>query len=391
MAIRIGQYVLSGELRNTSRNSVFGWMQFAPDYGIRVELTGNFEPQLQGKHLRFRLPRMEDEGQVDLDSLPDFVHELADRQIGVVGKFAIQSTKVPAIPIDEFLDLSPEQQKLHLKDASCLHLEWFSQNGHVLAEIVDPIIEFVDPDEESTESEEQDFDSDYAEIYFDENGLPQARQVEDDEEDEEDDETETDDPFGLFGEDLGKRVAESLSGEIATGGQEESADTGEKRPWDEVIPGLDAETKAMYDQWDEIFEGKKDEPISFLFKHPLKLPRPERVKSQAEAEGYVRAILAELALLSVALDVCEHFSPLDTYRLLMDEILPTAKVHPNLAASEMVQHYATSDYCDECEAEFDASYEESLEGMTSDSNEESDNPLADEDSTSGEADTEEDF
>ena len=68
------------------------------------------------------------------------------------------------------------------------------------------------------------------------------------------------------------------------------------------------------------------------------------------------AILAQLALLSVAVDVCEHYTPLQTYHLLMNEILPTAKVHPNLAASRMVQHYSTSDHCDACEAEFEAQY-----------------------------------
>ena len=63
--------------------------------------------------------------------------------------------------------------------------------------------------------------------------------------------------------------------------------------------------------------------------------------------------------MSFALDVCEHFSSMYTYTLLMNEILPTAQVHPNLAESEMVQHYSTSDFCPACEAEFDAEFEAS--------------------------------
>ena len=93
---------------------------------------------------------------------------------------------------------------------------------------------------------------------------------------------------------------------------------------------------------------------------PLRLPPPDRVTSDEEAQSLVVAILAQLALLSVAVDVCEHYTPQQTYHLLMTEILPTAKVHPNLAASRMVQHYSTSDHCDACDAEFESQYNADL-------------------------------
>ncbi len=175
----------------------------------------------------------------------------------------------------------------------------------------------------------------------------------------------------MFGTDFDQRVAQSLAGDAGDqSATAEPADTdSEKRPWEDVIPDIDPDTKAMYEQWDEIFEGKKDQPITYLFKTPLRLPRADRVTSDEEAEPLVRAILAQLALLSVALDVCEHFTPLDTYRLLMNEILPTAKVHPNLAESEMVQHYATSDFCDQCEAEFDTDFDPNAESDDADSEE----------------------
>jgi hypothetical protein len=368
MAVRIGDFVLSGELRNTRRNGVFGWIEFAPDYGIRIELTGNFTNSLAGKHLRFQGPKAQAQILPTPEDLPDFVNDLANRQIGVVGEVQLKKVQVPDMPLEQFSNLSPGEMQSHLVEKDCLYLEWFSQNGRVVAELYDPQVEFVEnqgsDDPNLLEGELDDgsgLDSGFTEIQFDENGIPltDAFGPDEDEDDDEDDELDSDDPYDLFGSDLQKRVRESL-GEATRDFDEEHSDapeSGGKRPWDEVIPGLDPETKAMYEQWDEIFEGKKDEPIAYLFEKPMKLPRPEKVASNEEAEEYVKMILAQLALLSVALDVCEHFSPMDTYRLLMNEILPTAKVHPNLAASEMVQHYATSDYCPACEAEFEAEYE----------------------------------
>ncbi|HQZ13885.1 MAG TPA: hypothetical protein PK286_13465, partial [Devosia sp.] len=67
--------------------------------------------------------------------------------------------------------------------------------------------------------------------------------------------------------------------------------------------------KAMYEQWDEIFEGKKDEPVSCLFETPLRLPPPDRVTSDAEAQSLVVAILAQLALLSFLYGVLHAAGP----------------------------------------------------------------------------------
>ncbi len=374
MACRISDYVLAGELRNTRRNGVFGWIEFAPDYGICVELTGNMSGQLQGKHIKFRVQKAESDEQLEAGEFPDEVDKLADRQIGVVGEMVLRRVRVPSIPIDDFLLLEEPAQEKHLVEKDSLYLEWFSQNGRVIAELVDLSIEFVDDqqtgDGESAASgsgEREEGAGGFTEIYVED----EAADAESYDTGDGDDEDE--DPFGLFGQDVRQAVADSLgplpdetfdenepsdedfSEEDSEG---ESAAEAEPRSWDDVIPGIDAETKEMYEQWDEIFEGKKDEPLSYLFHTPLRLPLVENVTSDEEAERFVRAILAQLALLSVALDVCEHYGPLETYRLLMKEILPTAKVHPNLAASEMVQHYSTSDYCSQCDEELDAEYDE---------------------------------
>lgn len=365
MTVRIGDHILSGELRNSRRNGVFGWIEFAPDYGIRIELTGNFSGPLEGKHLRFHSAKADSHTLPQPEELPDEINELADRQIGVVGDIVLRKTMVPDIPIDEFLDLADDQKTAHLVEKDSLYLEWFSQNGRVVAEVLEPTLEFVDNDGEATD-ESIDFEAlegggygvGFTEIHIDEDGVAHAEHYGLDDEDLElEGEVDDDDPYGLFSGDLDRRVAESLGQSPPASDQSEDHRPPGKRSWEEVIPGIDPETKAMYEQWDEIFEGKKDEPISYLFEKPLKLPKPENVQNEKEAAVFVKKILAQLALLSVALDVCEHYSAIDTYRLLMNEILPTAKVHPNLAASEMVQHYSTSDFCPKCEAEFDAEYE----------------------------------
>lgn len=335
MAFKIGNYVRSGELRNTRNNSVLGWLEFGPDSGIRLELTGNLTNALKGKHLRFTVPQ--DNTAADPDAAADFLSDLESRQIGVIGDVVLRSVDVPDLPIDEFLNLDSQQQRSHLIDKPCLVIEWYGQNGPVVAELVNPNIEFVDEADESLE-DELIFDAEHSETLDD---LTHQLNAADDDEEEEDDA----DPYGLFGSDLDQTVADSL-GPLPD-------------PTESDNPVVDEATQAMYLQWDEIFEGSKDEPISYLFESPLKLPPPERVVTDEEAIPLVRAILAQLALLSVALDVCEHFTPVRTYHLLMNEVLTTARVHPNLPASGMVQHYSTSDYCEQCEAEFDADYEAS--------------------------------
>lgn len=375
MALRIGDYVRAGELRNSRRNGVHGWIEFATDYGIRLELTGNFVGELQGRNLRFKVPDHPDSKFAEPGEFPDSIETLADRQIGVVGDISMRTSLVPTVPTQQFLEMTEAEQQRHLVEKRCLHIEWHSQNGSIVAELREPEIEFYDDSQAALDDVQQigDIDSllglDGSGPGDDLSAVPEFLLHDDEEDDEDEDENdESENPYGLFDENLDRKVAESLGPSGQPDFDEDLTQGPPKlRPWDEVIPGIDPETKAMYEQWDEIFEGKKDEPLSYLFNTPLKLPKPDAVTSDGEAQPLVTAILAQLALLSVALDVCEHFTPLDTYRVLMSDILPTAKVHPNLAATDMVQHYSTSDYCSECEAEFEAEF-----GDTNDSDSDSD-------------------
>lgn len=353
MPTEIGEFVVSGELSNSRQNSVVGWLQLAGDAAVRIELTGNLAGTLRGTSVKF-VRRDKDQFSSDSKDAPEVVRLLSHRQIGVVTEFS------------------------QVGD-NALRLEWQSQNGHILAEMPNLDLAIEDDVGASTPGQPPGLDVGVTEMYFgDEDALPDiaGESLETELFDDEDEEgEEEEDPFGLFDEGLEDKLAESLG---PLGGESEEVDfvpgdrTGDGRSSEDVPEelgnyanwrsmDLDPETQRMYEQWDEIFAGKKDEPLSYLFDKPLRLPRPSAVDDPKVAWPLVVSILAQLAKLSVALDVCEHFDAVATYRLLMDEILPNAKVHPNLAASDMVQHYSTSEHCKKCQAEFDAEFDEASE------------------------------
>ena len=354
MAFRIGEYVVRGELRNTRANGVFGWLAFGPDEGVHFELAGNLREPFKGKHLRFTTPRDTPAPHPAIDALPQEIDSLADRQLGVIGDVELRDVKVPKVPLAEFARLDREEQARQVERRLCLYLEWYGQNGRVVAEILDPEIEYVDEANEAAV-----FDDDFDPLEIDtisDTGGEAIVEFDGDDDDDLAEDSEDDDPYGLFDDDLQRNVADAIGGDADDGYADESPPLDGLSingiPWQDVLPGLDDETRAMYEQWDEILQVEKDEPVGDLLPHPLRLPPPSQVTTDEQAEPLVTVILAQLALLSIALDVCEHYSPLDTYRLLMTEILPNAKVHPNLAASQMVQHYSTSDHCAACDAEY---------------------------------------
>ncbi|MBP87085.1 MAG: hypothetical protein CMJ64_10275 [Planctomycetaceae bacterium] len=357
MAWRIGDHVVSGELWNTRRNSVNGWLEFAPDEGIRLELTGNFEGELAGKHFRFKVPPSE--APTDEDDSRLNLNDLEVMQSGGVGDVLLRIVKIPRGSIKEFYLRSKMGEPTPVDEKPCLYLEWYSQNGRVVAEIVDPQLEFVTEDDEPAPVVEPEPlpDADAMAvgpeiIAFDEDGVhhvddlsfldggPPASE---------------DDPYQLFPSDLERQISESVTGD----GESAAFPSGSgERSWDEVIPGIDEETKQMYEQWDEIFDGEKDEPLATLFDPPMSLKRPEHIADEEEAEALVKGLLTRLATYSIALDMCEHFTALDAYRLLVDEILSDAHIHPNLTGTGFVQHYSTWEHCPTCEAEFDAEWEQ---------------------------------
>ena len=373
MAFRLESYVVRGEIRNSQQNGVSGWLEVLRSTGkgeevaseprlVMLSFVGNLQGELAGRDFRFEVRER------DLPSpRPVLEEQFHNDQVGPMGDSVFRMVRVPLIPIEEFyMALKRGETPLEEQRAS-LYLEWYSQNGRVVLELLDPILEFAeqydllaDPEPEPL-PENLDSDSPGIMQIFPENeeffseGHDQnsAAEVIDDE-----------DPFGLFPKGLSQQISQTSldSGSIDDSFQHEEqlpwcdSEPQTPRSWDEVIPGIDPETKAMYEQWDEVTHGTKNEPLTWLFESPLCLPKPDDVLDEQQAWSVLHSLLAAMALRGVAFDMCSHFTAMQAYRLLIEELLPEAGVHPSLVATGWVQHYSSWESCKECEAEFDEEY-----------------------------------
>ncbi len=372
MAYRLESYVVRGEIRNSQQNSVSGWLEVLRATGkgeavtseprlVMLSFVGNLHGELAGRDFRFEVREQ------DLPSpRPVLEEHFHNDQIGPMGDSLYRMVRVPLIPIEEFYmarkrgETPPEEQR------ASIYLEWYSQNGRVVLELLDPIVEFAgqydrlaDPEPEPLPDPDDVGPPSITAISLDDDGVFDIRSVSPP--DAEDD----DDPFGLFPKDLSQQINQSS---LDSGSVDESFEDDEQllwsddqqqtpRSWDEVIPGIDPETKALYEQWDEVTHGTKDEPLTWLFESPLCLPKPDDVLDEQQAWVALHSLLAAMALRGVAFDMCRHFTAMQAYRLLIEELLPEAGVHPNLVATGWVQHYSSWESCKECEAEFDEEYE----------------------------------
>ena len=354
MAMRIDEYVIGGELNNTSRNSVVGFLEFAPDWGVRIEVGGNLSGELAGRRFRFQVREasLRHPGLLP-GEFPEHI-EAFDHQFGVIGQCVFRVRKIPTIPVHEFLQLPREQKRHHIVHRDCLYLEWFGPNGRVVAEVADVEIEFLDSERSAPP---------IAEPLPNEDDVPSAPEItmvsDDGIERIEFPQPESDeDPYGLFDENLESAIQSSLGNESEFADQTEDKfdESGRReRSWEEVIPGIDPETKALYEQWDEVLHGPQDLAASLFA--PLQLPHVEQVTTDSQAWPLVSTIMARLATVSIAFDLCEHATPLSAYRCLIEDILPIASVSPNAGAAGFVAHYSMYESCKQCEAEFDEEYD----------------------------------
>jgi hypothetical protein len=356
MAWRLENSLVRGELFNLRPNTVHGWLELqgAPSL-IHLGLTGNMEGELLGKRIQFETKLAEEEdGDSDDPDGPkatDF-EAIEVQQVGPTGTMTV--VRSPAV-------------NGHTEEVR-LTLQWFSQNGEMRIDLVNPRLEFVAPDEEDkSPPSEESTDDDEGSVF-----------VKDSEEEFPafPDDADEDDPYGLFPPQLEEQLeGETRSPEIdaiddnalAEGSPELAAglddslgefpgDERPKRSWDEVIPGIDEQTKRLYESWDEIFEGKKDVPLCTIFDPPLTIYPVDKL-NDSEVESAFKVILRRLAMHSVALDMCEHFTCRDAYRLLVEEILPKYPIYPGLPLTGYVQHYSTWEFCRKCDEEFEAKWQ----------------------------------
>ena len=349
MAWRIGEFVVCGEIYNTHKNSVHGVLGLRDcERPVSLQLTGNCDPDLAGRSFRFevRESRMLDTRSTSEAELDE--QHFAWMQVGSPGNMtAARMVRAFDCSIEEFLRRSQLGEPPPTEWKRCLYLEWYSQNGRVVLELVDPIIEFLDgqpdvpPSRETEDISNDPFESGDSEppvsgpqitaIEIDDDGnacvYDSSTQLEDSDDDDKDD------PYGLFPADLESEIGASSS----------------DSDWQ---PDENDETLKLWAQWDEILDGTKDVPICTLFDPPLKLAPADRLDDE-QVRIALSVLISRLARHGIALDMCEHATPRTAYCYLVEDILRHEFAHPKLPVTNFVRHYSMSEDCAECQAEFE--------------------------------------
>jgi hypothetical protein len=132
MAFRIHDSVVRGEIDNRVKGIVRGklWVEGCAE-PLTLELMGNAHPDLAGCLLTFT----NTEKTVPMRNPED----LRPLQKGTIGDLtASRKVRVPAVPMEEFLNWPKEKGQPPSRWANCLYLEWFSDaNGRVVVESTD--------------------------------------------------------------------------------------------------------------------------------------------------------------------------------------------------------------------------------------------------------------
>lgn len=365
MALRIEQSVVRGEIRSSRRNSISGWIEIRR-HGMKdglsitetvvatLSLVGNLDGQLDGRDFRFRVREGDSS---DMHSVQEQSFHL--QQVGVIGDSAFRMVRVPLIPIEEFLlarqrgDAAPEELRMSI------YLEWYSQNGRVVMELLDPEMEFDGGDSQLADCTPDDLpetdpalppsittilrgDDGTIEVF---DNSPDSVLGEDDLQEETDDAHSADDEYGLFESNFEQLIRESAFSDV------HEAETTSQTHWDELIPGIPPAIKALYEQWDEVLHGEHDQPLTSLFEEPLRLPIPDDLTSEKQAWEALSSLLGAMAIRGVGVEMCPHLSAAEAYRMLVTDLLPEVRVHPNLLNSGFICHLSTWECCEECQNE----------------------------------------
>ncbi len=143
MALRLNEHVVRGAIRNSTRNSVTGWLEvLLPEDGggesdaaqgeprrrqLMVSLTGNLDGPLAGRDFLFEVQQP-----TAVDPLPGDPKSVQLNQIGAVGASSWRMARVPLIPADEVVAACIRGATPPVTRRPALSLEWFSQTGRVV-------------------------------------------------------------------------------------------------------------------------------------------------------------------------------------------------------------------------------------------------------------------
>ncbi|MBI2422292.1 MAG: hypothetical protein HYV27_05635 [Candidatus Hydrogenedentes bacterium] len=349
MAVRLGEYVVYGELLNTRQYGTHGFLAMraeteGDEHIIRFELTGDCARDLKGKHVRF----FPEEGAPAGPVFPD-----ADRrsvQQSQIGPTALMTAedwaRVFDCPVEEYLRRCDLGEPPPTRWARRLYLEWYSQNGRVLVEMAPVRVDVClrAPTGEDDEGEWEELPNLALPPDETRSGAPGVTLIS--QEDgawnvsditpEVDDESEDPDLAALDR----LLAAEAASVERALGNDPDAEDELRKHML-----------------MDHCLESCEEVPLGDAIGGVADLPRPEAL-DDAAVEVQLKLLLGRMALSGIALDVCEHYSPRACYTLLVDTLLKERNVFEELIGSGWVTHMCTWEFCAECEAETEEKFKD---------------------------------
>lgn len=354
MAFRLGDYVVYGELRNTHHYSTYGVIVLrgeepGQETALRLDLTGDCDRDLQGKCFRFTPG---EEGTGDAVFRAEDHPGLQVQQIGPTGAMTAQGwvRMLPCSAVEfmrraELGEPPPTPWKRHL------YLEWYSQNGRVVVEMAGALVEECvrEPNDKDDEGEWEPLPNlaPPPEMKDAESAAgPEFTLIRQDGDDVHIETWMPCKPTWVEGDDVSptsmfqrKLDAEAAAIDRALRGECESSDDADSDP-DDI-----RELELM----DYCIDHSQRQPIFLLLDGTDQLQSAEELDDE-EIEMELKTLLARLAILGIALDVCEHFTPRDCYRLLRDKILSEPHAYAELVGTGWVQHVMTCEYCADCEA-----------------------------------------
>ncbi|HEV7402639.1 MAG TPA: hypothetical protein VGO11_06935 [Chthoniobacteraceae bacterium] len=319
MAFRIGDLVLAGVFCHSSPYAVHGHLVLrGSEDPYMFELMGTPASDLCGRSFEFSVPANDREPS---DEDRRLAAAFAAQQVGSTGEMtAARRVKTYDCPPEDIPRLLELKQLPPPTLRQCLYLEWFSQNGRVVLEVVDPQIVPLDETQETPSPLEE---SDDAPTGLDPASDFPEFEIEEVSEEEPPDYSATSRELDQELEEAARRVDREISG------QSDEAD----------------EFLREMETFDELLEHGPRIPLRSLLKD-LSLPEPAPEMPEAQAMESLKAALARLAMTSVAFHICKHCSIQEAYRIFMQEVCNEGAI-PGMPGS-FVQHFTTSDFCPKC-------------------------------------------
>ncbi len=361
MSLRLDSCVLRGEIDNSVRNTIGGWIEVTRDTVqedrrrtcFLLSLTGNLSGVPAGSRLRFEVRNpQESENSLGIDS------SFQQQQIGVLCDCRICLADPAAAAAPAVTTTEASAADVHSGSLASLYLSWNSQNGPVTLELLDTSITFLEPGSGAAPFgihglPEGDLPAELK-VFIQRarrSGGPLTDDVEEppaeysDGEDQEDDS----EPFQLFDQETQDLIRES-----AKHGDEELDDDRDDvmmnipQELRDLVQSISPNASEMFAQWNDVLQGKHDEPLSWVLDEPLRLPVADQLKTDEEAWDVLGKLLSALALKGVAFDMCPHTTPVQAYRILTEILLPEARIHPDLPGTGFVCHFTSGSYCEQC-------------------------------------------